>query len=63
MTILCSQCHSHMGETDDPARTIDLCRSCQTKWIAEEKRRVHLMARTMDATYQAMSKEERHASE
>ena len=63
MTILCSQCHSHMGETDDPARTIDLCRSCQTKWIAEERRRVHLMARTMDATYQAMSKEARHARE
>ncbi len=63
MVILCSQCRCYMGETDDVRRTVDLCRSCQTKWIAEEKRRVHLMARTMDATYQAMSKEERHASE
>ncbi len=63
MKVHCSQCKSYMGETDDPKRTVDLCRSCHTKWINEEKRRVHLMARTMDATYRAMSKEKRHASE
>jgi hypothetical protein len=48
MTILCSQCNTYMGETDDPGRTLDFCRTCHSKWIAENAREANLLRQTME---------------
>ena len=60
LDLTCGRCGRIIGDTDDPTRTVDICTTCKTQWIAEMKREQNLLSKTMDTFHALMAKEPVH---